>query len=337
MDGRPANAADAFIECLLAQGVEQVFVNIGTDYPALIEAFARREALGKPIPRVVIAQHEMLALSAAQGAAQRTGQPQVVFVHVDVGTQNLGAGMHNVARARTPLLIFAGTAPWTAAGELRGSRDHWIQTYQDSRDQADIVRHYVKWDYELRTSATLERVVERAFRIALSAPQGPVYLMAARELLEQPASGQPACAARGVAPLGAPAGPELERLLDALTGARRPLIITGDVGRQPAAVAELVRLAEALDAPVAQSNPGWMNFPSRHPLHLDYVSEPHVADADMILLLEVEVPWLQARARPRRARGCCSSTLIRPKWSWGSGTTRSTWPSAPTRRPRSSR
>ena len=70
----------------------------------------------------------------ALDAASKLGYPAASYTVVDVGTQNLGAGLHNVARARTPLVIFAGTAPWTAAGELRGSRDHWIQTYQDARE-----------------------------------------------------------------------------------------------------------------------------------------------------------------------------------------------------------
>jgi len=292
------NGADAFIDCLNAYGVERVFANIGTDYPAFVEAFARRAARGAPAPRVVLAQHEHVGLSAAQGAAQVTGRPQVVFVHVDCGTANLGGAVGNAARARVPVLIFAGAAPWTAAGELRGSRDHWIQTYQDARDQAGIVRQYVKWDYELRTASNLERAVQRAFRVALSAPQGPVYLMAGREVLEQPAPSEPTVEPARAAParLGVPDPETLGRLADALLGARRPLVITGDVGRQPAAVGALVALAEALELPVAQSYPAWMCFPTTHRLHLGQVSEPHVAEADLVLLLEVEVPWLQTRA-----------------------------------------
>ncbi len=293
------NGAEALVDALLAHGVERVFANIGTDYPALVEVFARRAALGQPAPAVVLAQHENVALSAAHGAAQLTGQPQVVFVHVDVGTQNLGGAVHNAARARVPVLIFAGAAPWTAAGELRGSRDHWIQTYQDARDQPGILRQYVKWNYELRTAANLERVVDRAFRIALSAPRGPVYLMAAREVLEEPAPARAEPPRAAPAPLGVPEPALLERLARTLAASRRPLIVTGDAGRQPRAVDELVRLAEALDAPVVQSYAGVMSFPTTHPLHLDHVSEPYVGDADLLLLVAVEVPWLQARAQPR--------------------------------------
>src|SRR4051812_32301868 len=275
------NAADAFLDCLVANGVERVFANIGTDYPALVEAFARRAALGRPSPAVILAQHENVALAAAHAAAQLTGRPQVVFVHVDVGTQNLGGEVHNAARSRVPVVIFAGLSPWTAAGELRGSRDHWIQTYQDTRDQAGIVRPFVKWNYELRTAANLERAVQRAFRIAQSAPRGPVYLMAAREVLEQPASDlAPEPERAAPAPLGIPDPATLGWIADALLAARRPLIVTGDAGRQPAAVGELVRLAEALDAPLVQSYPGSMNFPTDHPLHLGMASEPHVGLAD---------------------------------------------------------
>jgi thiamine pyrophosphate-dependent acetolactate synthase large subunit-like protein len=64
----------------------------------------------------------MVALSMADGYARLTNKPQCVIVHVDVGTQGLGAAVHNASCGRAPVLIFAGLSPFTIEGEMRGSR-----------------------------------------------------------------------------------------------------------------------------------------------------------------------------------------------------------------------
>jgi thiamine pyrophosphate-dependent acetolactate synthase large subunit-like protein len=74
----------------------------------------------------------MVALSMADGYARVTNKPQCVIVHVDVGTQVLGAAVHNASVGRAPVLIFAGLSPYTIEGELRGSRTefiHWLQDF----------------------------------------------------------------------------------------------------------------------------------------------------------------------------------------------------------------
>lgn len=77
----------------------------------------------------------MVALSMADGYARLTGKPQCVIVHVDVGTQGLGAAVHNASCGRAPVLIFAGLSPFTIEGEMRGSRTEYIHWIQDVPDQ----------------------------------------------------------------------------------------------------------------------------------------------------------------------------------------------------------
>ena len=81
----------------------------------------------------------MVALSMADGYARLTGKPQCVIVHVDVGTQGLGAAVHNASCGRAPVLIFAGLSPFTIEGEMRGSRTEYIHWIQDVPDQKQIV------------------------------------------------------------------------------------------------------------------------------------------------------------------------------------------------------
>lgn len=294
-------AADALIEALRASGVEFVFANLGTDHPSLVETFAKFRALGRPAPRVLLCPHEIAALSAAHGFAQATGRPQALIIHVDAGTANLGGAVHNAARTRVPVFIFAGRTPFTDRGELPGSRDIYVQYLQDVYDQAGIVRPYVKWEYELHRGANIGRIVQRALRLAVTDPPGPVYLTAPRETLEEPIEfvelDDPA---RSQAPR--PAVPDRETLREIarwLCEAERPLAVTSYLGRNAGAVAALVRLADQLALPVLEMLPrSYMNFPTDHPLYLSVGESALLSEADLVLVLDCDVPWIPADAQP---------------------------------------
>src|SRR5690625_2402523 len=151
----------------------------------MIEALAKAERDGKELPKVITCPHEMVALSAAHGYAQVTGKPQAVIVHVECGTQNLGAAIHNAWKGRVPIFVFAGLSPYTQQGELLGSRNEFIHWIQDVPDQRGIVRGYMKYENEIRTGTNVKQVVHRALQIAKTSPQGPVYLTGTREVMER--------------------------------------------------------------------------------------------------------------------------------------------------------
>lgn len=292
--------AEALIEALVELDVAYVFANLGSDHPALIEALAEREDRGLPTPEVILSPHEMSAMSAAQGLAMATGRTQCVLVHTDVGTANLGGSVHNAARSRVPVLVFAGATPVTLEGERRGTRDSYINYLQDVTDQHGLVREYVKWAYELRTGANVKQSVYRGAQLARSAPAGPVYLTAAREVLAEhvdrvqldPAAWAP------VDPI--PLDETTARqILQDLAGADDPLVITSHLGRNRESVSELVHLAETWGLPVVEVNPTHLNFPADHPHHLGYSVDTLLPQADVVLVLDSDVPWVQARVRPR--------------------------------------
>lgn len=120
-------ASTAFLEALTASGVEYLFSNFGSDHPGLVEALAEAKVSGRKVPKVITCPNEMVALTAAQGYAQVTGRAQAVIVHVECGTQSLAGAVHNVSKGRVPVLIFAGSSPYTQFGELKGSRNEFIQ------------------------------------------------------------------------------------------------------------------------------------------------------------------------------------------------------------------
>jgi len=296
----------ALLEALAEAGVRYIFANLGSDHPGLIEAFARARAEGREedFPRLVVCPHETVALSAAHAYAMVTGEPQAVIVHVDVGTQNLSGGVSNAMRGRVPVLIFAGTAPFTLEGELPGGRNEFIHWIQDVRDQRGILRNYVKYDNEIRTGRNVKQLVHRAVQISRSEPAGPVYLTGPREVMEERL--QPYCVDRAyfgpVAPV-ALADEVTAEIAVALAGARHPLVVTSYLGRDPAAVPELVALCELLALPVLESMAYHVNFPADHELHAGFqyhtvAQNPVLAQADVILAIDSDVPWITAVNRP---------------------------------------
>ncbi|KAF8840623.1 thiamine diphosphate-binding protein [Paxillus ammoniavirescens] len=175
-----------FLHTLAEVGITHVFVNWGSDHPAMLEELERQRATnGSHALTIVTSPNEMVALTAAHGYAQVTGRPAAVIVHVDVGTQALAGAVHNADRGRVPILIYAGSSPFTTEGELKGSRNEWIHWMQDVHDQPTIVRQYMRYTAQIGSPANLPHIIRRALQIATSEPKGPVYLWGRREVMEQ--------------------------------------------------------------------------------------------------------------------------------------------------------
>jgi len=322
----------AFLEALAEAGVRYIFANLGSDHPGLIEALAQANAGGRAalaggsgpsgsgvspggrvsprgsrIPRLIVCPHETVALSAAHAYASVTRQPQAVFVHVDAGTQNLGGAVSNAMRGRVPVLIFAGAAPFTITGELPAGRNEFIHWIQDVPDQRGILRGYVKYDNEIRTGRNVKQLVHRALQLARSEPAGPVYLVGPREVMEEPV--EPYTVDSAQFPPAEPAALTDEttrEIATALANASHPLIVTSYLGLNPDAVPALVELAELLAIPVLESAAFCVNFPGEHPLHAGYqfttsAQNQLLAEADVILVLDSDVPWIHATNRPSPA------------------------------------
>ncbi len=292
------NLAQAYLELLSLRGVDCFFANAGTEFAPLEDAFARRLAEGKLAPRPLSVPHEIPLVSMAHGYYLVTGRPQVAMVHVVVGTANAMGPLMAASRGRIPMLFSAGRTPVTEAGDP-ASRSRFIHWGQESFDQAGVLREYVKWDYELRTASQLESVVDRALSMAMTEPRGPVYLVLPRELLSAPAGTQPFMPRpRLDLPTFYPEPNRVERAAQLLAQAKFPLVITSSLGRTPSAVRALAGLAEVWALGVVSFNPEYMNFPLQHPCHLGFNPEPFLEKADVLFVVDCDVPWYPSRFRP---------------------------------------
>ncbi len=288
----------ALLEAMTEAGIEYIFANLGSDHTALIEALAAAPADGGRYPQVITCPNEMVALTAAHGFAQLSGRAQAVVVHVDCGTQALAGAIHNAAKARAPVLIFAGASPVTQEGELPGSRNEFIHWIQDVFDQRGIVRGYMRYDNEIRTGRNVKQLLHRAMQFANSDPKGPVYLMATREVLESETGPVTIDKDRWLPTAPGALSPDgVARVAAALTSAQRPLVVTSYLGRNLAAVQQLVKLAHSVGAGVLESVPSSVNFPSDNPLYQgtqwnEKRQNPALAEADVILVIDSDVPWI---------------------------------------------
>jgi acetolactate synthase-1/2/3 large subunit len=294
--GDPATVAEAWLRLLKSRGVDWLFGNAGTDFPSIIEAFA--SAGTDELPKPVLAPHENAALGMAHGVAMVTGRPQAVMVHVNVGTANALAGVMNASRENIPMLVAAGRTPILEGG-APGSRSMAIHWPQEMFDQGGLVREMVRWDYELRDPRQLTTVVDRALAIAGSSPRGPVYLALPREVLAEPAAPTPPGPAR-MQPNAPPApnAEAIEEAADLLAAARNPLVIATRLGLDVSAVAALGELAEAHALPVVEYRARYVNLPASHPMHVGHELAGWIETADVMLVLDSDVPWLPGSTPP---------------------------------------
>ncbi|KAB5580254.1 thiamine pyrophosphate enzyme, N-terminal TPP binding domain-containing protein [Coniochaeta sp. 2T2.1] len=296
-------ASSAFFEALWDAGVTHCFVNLGSDHPSIMEAMVQGQR-DRPLafPKFITCPSEMVALSIADGYARLTGKPQAVIVHVDVGTQALGCAVHNASVGRAPVLIFAGLSPCTQEGEYRGSRTEFIHWLQDVPDQKALVAQYCRYTAELRRGKNIKQMVNRALSFANSEPRGPVYLQATREVMEEVIPPyQITQEFWGPAELGGLTSEQLGFITDKLIAAEGPLVVTGYSGRNTAVVGLLVRLADIIKGlRVLDTGGSDMCFPADHPgwLGVQYGNDNSIRTADMILVIDCDVPWINTQCAP---------------------------------------
>lgn len=302
-DFTPRTTAEQLMWLLDRHGVEHLFLNPGTDSAPLQEAAAVLAEAGVGLPRVITCAFESVALAAAHGYWQVTGHPQAVFVHVDVGTQNLGAMMHNAHRDRAGVIVIAGKTPYGQEPDSPGGRSHVIHWQQDVPDQAGIIRGYAKWALEITRSSVLPRAVGRAVQLARGGRPGPTYLMVSRDVLMDPPVEPPAPASRYAIPEPPAAGEEtVNRIARLLAEAERPLLITAKTGRRTGGFEAVTRLAERTGARVIDTpESGCLNIATTHPMAVRSAKSARrlVSEADVIVVADCDVPWIPRSTRPR--------------------------------------
>jgi benzoylformate decarboxylase len=241
----------AFLELLRQEGVEVIFGNPGTTELPLMDALAVES-----LPRYVLGLQEGAVMAMAGGYAQASGRLTAVNIHVAPGLGNAMGMLYDAQKAGAPILVTAG------------QHDQSFSLTEPIlwAELPEIARPFVKWAVEVRRLADLPRLLHRAAKTALAPPTGPVFLSIPGDILNAEAEidlGRPTRVAsrqRGDAAAIAAAA-------KLIAASQRPVIIAGDGVAQGDALGELVRLAEAIGAPVhLEGMDNTTPFPSTHPL-----------------------------------------------------------------------
>lgn len=289
--------AETLLLGLKRAGIDYIFANAGTDFPPIIEAFVALDA--DSVPQPVTVPHETAGVAMAHGYYLVTGSMQAVMVHVNVGLANSAMGVINAASDNIPLLMMSGRTPITESGRL-GSRMTPIQYGQEMYDQSSLVSDVTKFSYEMRYPEQGDMLAIRAATLAMSEPRGPVYVSLPREpLMEKVAAKAARPAARQVP--ASPAHPDPEAIALAaswLAAAERPLIVC-QRGDPEGRLAEALTLLAATHAvPVVEPFPIRNLMASDHPMFAGNDVKKPLSEADVVLVVDSGVPWMEALHRP---------------------------------------
>ena len=282
--GKKSNAqygSDLMVEVLRELGIKYIALNPGASYRGLHDSMVNFEA-GKG-PEIIMCTHEEIAVALANGYARVTGDIMATGLHNVVGLQHASMAIFNAWCDRTPILNLGGGGPQNATH--RRSTD-WVHT---ALVQGNAVRDYVKYDDQPNSVDAIPESFLRAYRIAMTEPRGPVYICLDTDVQEEKIS-KPMVVphAQLFRPSSGPAAnPEsLRQASRLLAEAQWPVIVAGELGRNPKALPPLLDIAEELGAAVIDSD-GRYAFPSTHPLNLTNAREDALRDADVVLALDV--------------------------------------------------
>jgi acetolactate synthase I/II/III large subunit len=262
--------AEATVETLLRHGIDTVYALPGLHHDPLFDAFYH--AAGRL--RVIHPRHEQTAAYMALGAALATGKPQVFAVVPGPGMLNAGAALLTAYGMNAPVIGLIGQIPQADIDKGHGH-------LHEIHDQLGLLRHITKWAERIRSPQEAPALVSQAVWHATTGRPRPVALECALDTWAKRAE-----VVLPDAPLPRPAEAiDAEAIAAAakiLGTAERPIIVVG--GGAIDASAEVIELAEMLEAPVSSYRRGRGVIPSSHRLAVDMpVGHRLWKDADVVL------------------------------------------------------
>ena len=249
-----ANPSQVIVEQLAASGVKYVFNNPGSREALFFDALAAH-----PQIHGVMALHEGSVAAMAGGYTQANLDAGVMSVHLGAGlAQSLGQ-LINVWTGSLPVVAL------TFAGDTGSFADKVGLDVSHSFGPTSIAAPFTKATWTVIEPEGLPQAIDRALRVAKAPPVGPVHVAMYDRMLTSDQVDTAIIERRAVADrAGYPSRADAEDIVDALAGAKRPLLYVGDGVWKSGAEAGLAALAEALGAPVAGDT---RSMPARSPLH----------------------------------------------------------------------
>jgi len=234
--------------------------------------------------RHLLVRHEQAAAFAADGYARVTGKPGVCLGTSGPGATNLVTGLTSAMMDSIPVVALAGQVPTALIGK-------------DGFQEADIVGISLpstKQSFSIRSAADIPRIIDRAFRTAVSGRPGPVLIDLPKNVLMETAEPSYPFTLGVARPerLREFADADIERAADMLLESRRAVLYVGGGAVASDASPELIELAELTHIPVTTTLMGLGAFPSRHALslgmlgmHGSYATNMAICNCDLLVAI----------------------------------------------------
>jgi len=243
-------ARDYVFDILSELGIHYIFGVPGTNEIPIIDGTSYPENKVEYIECL----HENIALGAAMGSARMTGLPGVLVVHVTPGIAHSIGNLFNASRSQVPLVILC----------CQQQNELVTQEPLLASNLVDLARQYTKWAHEVRAAEELPLVLQRAFKEAMAAPNGPVFVSIPWEFtMREIGANDKIKGVTRISPHFTGAPESITQVANALKEAKNPIIIAGDAVGYANAWPELQQMAELIGAPVLlQTFSAVANFPN---------------------------------------------------------------------------
>ncbi|MFF7789398.1 thiamine pyrophosphate-dependent enzyme [Streptomyces sp. NPDC007991] len=287
---------DLVVETLAGLGATTVFGLPGQHALGMFDALRRSDL------RYIGLRVENNAGFAADAYGRITGEAAPLLLSTGPGALTSLAALQEAAAASAPVLAISSQIPTAGLG---GGRHGYLH---ELPDQAASFRGVVKSVHTVRTQSQIPSAIEAAWKSALSAPHGPVWVEIPQDVLLA-RTAIPVVTGGDAFPEELPPRPELTAVAaDLLSKAARPAIIAGGGVIRADASKKLRRLAETLQAPVVTTPGGKGAFPWTHPLSLQsWIEDRHTTDflqdADVLLVVGSGLGELSSNYHTFKPRG----------------------------------
>jgi acetolactate synthase-1/2/3 large subunit len=280
--GNPGS--DFMVDMIRAVGIDYVAAMPGSTFRGIHESIVNYA--GNRKPELIVCTHEEASAAIAHGYAKVAGKPMACLVHSTVGLQHASMGIYNAWCDRVPMMVIAGNIADAA------KRRNGVEWYHTAQDLGAVVRDYTKWDDAPLSLQQYAESFVRAYSMSITPPMEPVLIVADAALQEEPIQNGHDISVPVVRPVMLPvASPDaLAAVAALLRNAKSPVIVADRAIRSSAGMNTLIELAQTLNAPVIDLL-ARMNFPTNHYLNQTWLQTPLIAQADVILALEVGDLW----------------------------------------------
>lgn len=244
-------------------GIPFIALTPGASYRGLHDSLVNH--LGNERPEMILCLHEEHAVAIAHGYAKVTGRAMAVALHSNVGLMHGTMALFNAFADRAPMLVLGATGPMDAT-----ERRPWIDWLHTAQDQAALVRNFLKWDDQPASPAATPEAMTRGWKIANTAPCGPVYINLDASDQEMPLPAPvplPDLLRHAPLPDAAPDAGSLSAATEVLALSQSPVILFGRGARNERAMKARIALAERLGAPMLSDLKTGAMVPSDYPLH----------------------------------------------------------------------